>query len=99
MSVATALLTAVAITLPVVTASSTTATGFEAEQLRGKRETLQARINQIEGEIGALTSLGRVAERAAALGFGPGPEPLYVSIDVPGPAAPKLPAEYFTASP
>lgn len=95
----TALLSGIALAMPVVQASTTTEAGFEAERLRDQRVRLEDEVNALEGEIATLSSQSRIEQRARALGFAPADYPLHINVTEPGPSWPRVPSEYFAPQP
>ncbi len=81
--------------LPVLQSSVTTSRGFEIRSLEQRRQELQAEIALLQSEIAEEGSLERVRERAAALGLRPAENPLFVTVDVPGPVPAQVPARYL----
>ncbi|MGI8926027.1 MAG: hypothetical protein ACR2HN_05190 [Tepidiformaceae bacterium] len=81
--------------LPVLQNSSATSRGFRAQSLDARRIELGGQIAQLESEVARLTSLERIERRAGELGLGPTSDPIYISIDVPGPAPAKIASEYL----
>lgn len=85
----------VAAMLPVLQNSTATSEGFGAQRYQAQEDQLNAQISVLESDLAQLTSLDRIQRRATELGLGPGQNPIYVTVDVPGPAPAKLPAEYL----
>lgn len=81
--------------LPVLQNSTATSRGFEVQQLEAQQAQLNGEIRQLEAEVATLTSLARIQRRAQAIGLAPGVDPLYITVQEPGPAPAKLPAEYL----
>lgn len=80
---------------PVLQHSTATSRSFDMQQLQQEQVQLQSDIKLIESDIANLTSLSRIEQRAAAIGLGPGVDPIYINIDVPGPQPAKVPSKYL----
>lgn len=93
------LLAAVSAALPVLQSSSATSRGFDVQALNAQRAQLEAEITLLETDVARLTSLARIERRAKEIGLVPadalGVEPVYVTVDEPGPVPAKIPAEYL----
>lgn len=97
--VAAVLLAAASAALPVLQSSSATSRGFDVQSLNAERARLQAEISVIETDVARLTSLARIERRAKEIGLVPandlGVDIYYVTVEEPGPAPAKIPAEYL----
>jgi hypothetical protein len=80
--------TALAALLPVVQNSTATSRGFDIQ-------SSQRQEAQLIGEIGLLTSLTRIERRAREIGLVPIPDPIFITVNEPGPAPAQLPSEYL----
>ena len=81
--------------LPVLQNSSATSRGFRAQSIDAETAQLNGEVSELEAEVARLTSLERVQRRAQQIGLAPSSNPIYVSVDVAGPAPAKIPAEYL----
>ena len=81
--------------LPVVQNSTATDDGFAAQRLQAQQIQINGEIRLLESSVARLTSLPRIERRAAEIGLSPASSPYFVSVDEPGPAPAKLPAEYL----
>ncbi|MGE5597585.1 MAG: septum formation initiator family protein [Hyphomicrobiales bacterium] len=81
--------------LPVLQASTATTRGFEVQQLQAQQDQLNGDIRQLEAEVANLTSLPRIERRANELGLVPAEDPIYITVDEPGPGPAKVPSEYL----
>lgn len=81
--------------LPVIQNSSATSAGFALQDLEAQQAQLEGDIRLLESDVARLTSLPRIERRALDIGLTPGPSPYFVTVDEPGPAPAKLPAEYL----
>jgi hypothetical protein len=79
--------------LPVLQHSIATSRGFDSQLLDARQAQLQGEIRALEAAVARLASLDRVEQRANELGMVPAEDPLYVTVDEPGPAPAKVPAE------
>ncbi len=82
---------------PVLQHSTATSRSFDMQQLQQEQVQLQSDIKILESDVANLTSLARIEQRAAAIGLGPGDDPIYITVDVPGPAPAKIPSKYLPA--
>ncbi|GAB4321199.1 MAG: hypothetical protein Kow0010_01410 [Dehalococcoidia bacterium] len=93
------LLAAASAALPVLQSSSATSRGFDVQALNAQRARLHAEISVLEADVARLTSLPRIERRAKEIGLVPaetlGVDVYYVTVDEPGPAPAKIPAEYL----
>lgn len=87
--------TALCAVLPVLQNSLATSRGFDIQASQRQEAQLNGQISLLEGEVASLTSLNRIERRARDIGLGPVEDPIYVSVNEPGPAPAKLPAEYL----
>lgn len=81
--------------LPVLQNSSATSRGFRAQSLDAQTAELKGEMSELEAQVARLTSLERIQRRAQEIGLSPASNPIYVSVDVAGPAPAKIPAEYL----
>lgn len=81
--------------LPVLQHSTATSRGFEVQHLETRQAELNGEIRLLESDVARLTSLSRIQRRAGEIGLVPGDVPIYVQVDVAGPAPAKLPSEYL----
>jgi hypothetical protein len=81
--------------LPVIQNSSATSQGFDLQAYQRQEAALQAQISLLEGDVARLTSLTRIERRARDIGLGEASDPIFVSVNEPGPAPAKLPAEFL----
>lgn len=81
--------------LPVLQNSAATSEGFSAQRYQAEQAQLKGEISGLEADVAQLTSLARIQRRAAELGLGPGENPVYVTVEEPGPEPAKIPAEYL----
>jgi hypothetical protein len=81
--------------LPVLQNSVATSQGFNIQSVQTQRASLESDILILESDVARLSSLTRVQRRAQQLGLGPSSNPVYVTVDVPGPEPAKIPAEYL----
>ena len=81
--------------LPVLQNSTATSRGFDVQRLQNEQTRINGDIRLLEADVAQLTSLPRIQRRAAEIGLGPAETPIYVTIDEPGPAPAKIPAEYL----
>lgn len=81
--------------LPVFQNSFATSQGFDIQASRRQQAALRAEISLLEADVARLTSQSRIERRAAEIGLVPAQQPIYVTIDEPGPAPAKLPSEYL----
>jgi hypothetical protein len=94
------LITAIAIVglsamLPVIQNSSATTAGFALQDLQARKAQLEGEVRVLESDVARLTSLPRIERRATDIGLSPGSSPYFVTVNEPGPAPAKLPAEYL----
>lgn len=81
--------------LPVLQNSTATTRGFEVQDLEAQQAHIQGDMRVLESDVASLTSLSRIESRARELGLTPGVNPIYITVDEPGPAPAKIPAEYL----
>jgi hypothetical protein len=81
--------------LPVLQNATTTSRGFEVQALQAKQVRLEGEIELIEADVARLSSLARIQKRAAEIGLAPASSPIYIDVDVAGPAPAKIPAEFL----
>jgi len=81
--------------LPVVQNSTATSRGFDIQAIRQREATLDGEISLLESDVARLTSLNRIERRALDIGMIAANNPIFVSVNEPGPAPAKLPAEYL----
>ncbi len=93
--VAAIVVVGVSATLPVLQNSTATDDGFAIQRARAEQVRLNGEIRQLESDVARLTSLARIQRRALDLGLSPASSPYFVTVDEPGPAPAKLPAEYL----
>ncbi|MBI5948045.1 MAG: septum formation initiator family protein [Chloroflexi bacterium] len=79
--------------LPVLQNSSATSRGFRVQSLQARQAELNGQIGELESEVARLTSQDRIERRARAIGLEPSSNPIFITVDVPGPAPAKIPAE------
>ncbi len=84
--------------LPVLQNSSATSAEFQTRDLRTRRDQLKGDVSLLETDVARLTSLARIERRAHELGLSPATSEVFVTVDEPGPAPAKIPAEYLPAS-
>ncbi len=84
--------------LPVIQSSMVTSEGFSMQRSQEQVANLNGQISILESEIGQMTSLGRIEQRAQEIGLQPpASDPEFIHVDVPGPAPAKIPASYLPA--
>ena len=81
--------------LPVLQNATTTSRGFEVQALQAQQVRIEGDIKLIEADVARLTSLTRIEKRAAEIGLVPSTSPIYINVEVAGPAPAKIPAEYL----
>ncbi len=81
--------------LPVLQNSIATSRGFDSQLMDARQAQLRSEIGLLEADVARLTALDRIEERATALGLGPADDPIYISVDEPGPAPANIPAEHL----
>jgi hypothetical protein len=81
--------------LPVLQNSTATTRGFDVQRLEAQQALVAAEIRALEADVAALQSLSRIEQRARELGLVPGTDPVYITVDVPGPAPARIPSEYL----
>jgi hypothetical protein len=81
--------------LPVVQNSVATSRGFDIQAAQRQETQLKGEIGLLEADVASLTSLTRIERRAREIGLLPVPDPIYVTVNEPGPAPAKLPPEYL----
>lgn len=84
--------------LPVVQNSTATDEGFAIQRAQAEQSRLNGEIRVLESDVARLTSLARIERRATEIGLSPAASPYFVTVDEPGPAPAKLPAEYLPRS-
>jgi hypothetical protein len=85
--------------LPVLQNSLATTRGFDVQRLEAQQARLQGDIRVLESEVAELTSLGRIEDRATAIGLIPGEDPIFISVGIAGPEPAHLPAGDLPLSP
>ena len=81
--------------LPVMQNSWVTSQGFDLQAIEQQKAATRGQMSLIETDVARLTSLSRIERRATEMGLVPAFDPIYVSVDVAGPAPAKIPAEYL----
>lgn len=81
--------------LPVIQNSAATSRGFDIQEIRQREARLNGEISLLESDVARLTSLTRIERRAQDIGMVPAANPIFVTVNEPGPAPAKLPAEYL----
>ncbi|GIW14026.1 MAG: hypothetical protein KatS3mg062_1465 [Tepidiforma sp.] len=81
--------------LPVVQNSFVTSRGFDIQASQREQAQLRSQIALLEADVARLTSQSRIERRAQEIGMVPAADPIYVTVQEPGPAPAKLPAEYL----
>jgi hypothetical protein len=81
--------------LPVLQNSTATSEGFGAQRYQAETARLNGDVSVLGADVARLTSLARIQQRATELGLGPGENPIYVTVEEPGPAPAKIPSEYL----
>jgi len=81
--------------LPVVQNSTATSRGFDIQASQRQEAQLRGEIGLLESEVASLTSLTRIERRAREIGLLPVTDPIYVTVNEPGPSPAKLPSEYL----
>ncbi|MGE0602017.1 MAG: hypothetical protein AB7J35_21695 [Dehalococcoidia bacterium] len=81
--------------LPVLQNSLATSRGFDIQATQAQETQLEGQISLLEGDVASLTSMARIERRAQEIGLRPVTDPIYVSVNEPGPAPAKLPSEYL----
>jgi hypothetical protein len=81
--------------LPVLQNSLATSRGFDIQASQRQEAELDGQISLLEGEVASLTSVSRIERRALEIGLLPVTDPIYVTVNEPGPAPAKLPSEYL----
>jgi hypothetical protein len=81
--------------LPVLQTSSATTRGFDAQRIQAQQEDVRGQIRALEAEVAGMTRLERIERRASEIGLLPGTDPVFITVDVPGPQPAKLPSEYL----
>ncbi len=79
--------------LPVLQNSSATSRGYRVQSLQARQAELNGQIGELESEVARLTSQERIERRALENGLGPSSNPIFITVEVPGPAPAKIPAE------
>lgn len=87
----------VAALLPVLQNSLVTSQGFNVQASQREQARIRAEISLLEADIARLTSQSRIERRAQEIGLIPSANPIYITVQEPGPAPAKLPAEYLPA--
>lgn len=93
--VAAIVVVGVSATFPVLQNSTATGDGFAVQRSRAEQARLNGEIRLLESDVARLTSLARIQRRALEIGLSPASFPYFVTVDEPGPAPAKLPAEYL----
>ncbi|MBN9492578.1 hypothetical protein J0H33_04435 [bacterium] len=84
--------------LPVIQSSMVTSEGFSMQRSQEQVANLNGQISILESEIGQMTSIGRIEQRAQEIGLQPPlADPTFIHVNVPGPAPAKIPASYLPA--
>ena len=81
--------------LPVLQNSTATSRGFNMQHFQADETKLKGEISLVEANVAVLTSLSRIERRATEMGLGPTDNPIYVRVDIAGPAPAKIPSEYL----
>ncbi len=81
--------------LPVIQNSAATSQGFDIQEIRQREARLSGEISLLESDVARLTSLTRIERRAQDIGMVTATNPIFVTVNEPGPAPAKLPAEYL----
>ena len=81
--------------LPVLQHSTATSEGFNVQKTEAQKAALNGEIRTIQQDVAQLTSLSRIERRASEIGLGPGPKPIFITVDQAGPAPAKIPAQYL----
>lgn len=89
------LMVGVSAMLPVLQNSTATSRGFNTQHFQADEAKLKGEISLVEADVAVLTSLSRIERRATEMGLGPTDNPIYVRVDVAGPAPAKIPSEYL----
>ncbi len=87
--------TALAALLPVVQNSTATSRGFDIQSSQRQQAQLNGEIGLLESDVATLTSITRIERRAREIGLGPVSDPIFITVNEPGPAPAKLPSEYL----
>ena len=82
-------------TLPVLQNSVATSRGFDNQALEAQRVEIQSEIRQLEAEVAQFDSIDRIERRARTIGLVPASDPIYVTVDEPGPAPARIPSEFL----
>jgi len=77
--------------------SFVTSQGFDIQASQRQQARLRAEISLLEADVARLTSQARIERRAQEIGMVRASNPIYVTVQEPGPAPAKLPAEYLPA--
>lgn len=84
--------------LPVIQSSMVTSEGFSMQRSQEQVANLNGQIGVLESEIGQMTSVGRIEQRAQEIGLQPpATDPTFIHVNVAGPAPAKIPASYLPA--
>jgi cell division protein FtsL len=89
------ILASVGALLPVLENSLATSSGFDLQASQRQETDINGQVSVLESEVASLTSLARIQRRATEIGLGPVQDPIYVTVNEPGPAPAKLPSEYL----
>jgi cell division protein FtsB len=81
--------------LPVIQNSFVTSQGFDIQASQREQARLRSEVSLLEADVARLTSQARIERRAREIGLVPATNPIYVTVEEPGPAPAKLPAEYL----
>jgi hypothetical protein len=88
-------LAAVCSLLPVLQNSTATSRGFDIQAAQRREAEVRGEIGLLESEVASLTSITRIERRALEIGLLPVNDPIYVTVNEPGPAPAKLPSEFL----
>ncbi|PFG74200.1 septum formation initiator family protein [Tepidiforma thermophila] len=83
--------------LPVLQNSFVTSQGFDIQASQRQQARLRAEISLLEADVARLTSQARIERRAQEIGMVRAADPVFITVQEPGPAPAKLPAEYLPA--
>jgi hypothetical protein len=81
--------------LPVLQNSTATSRGFDIQASERREAELRGQIGLLESEVASLTSITRIERRAREIGLLPVTDPIFLTVNEPGPAPAKLPSEYL----
>jgi hypothetical protein len=88
-------LAAICSLLPVLQNSTATSRGFDIQASERREAELKGEIGLLESEVAGLTSITRIERRALEIGLLPVTDPIFLTVNEPGPAPAKLPSEYL----